>query len=133
MQARKYLVSRKEVMLAVTTDVLALVMVIFGAMFGIFMTLLIIDTKKDLVRMSREEHPTSIVTPETLHATFVQLMSNMVIAVEELSLEADCNDWNWSRDYYKNQAGYVKDVMLSFDYYVKGDMKKVTYIDRNNY
>jgi len=120
-------------MLAVTTDVLALVMVIFGAMFGIFMTLLIIDTKKDLVRMSREEHPTSIVTPETLHATFVQLMSNMVIAVEELSLEADCNDWNWSRDYYKNQAGYVKDVMLSFDYYVKGDMKKVTYIDRNNY
>jgi hypothetical protein len=120
-------------MLAVTTDVLALVMVIFGAMCGIFMTLLIIDTKKDLVRMSREEHPTSIVTPETLHATFVQLMGDMVIAVEELSLEADCNDWNWSRDYYKNQAGYVKDVMLSFDYYVKGDMKKVTYIDRNNY
>lgn len=133
MQARKYLVSRKEVVFAVTTDVLALVMSLFGAVCGVVITLLVIDTQKDIERMSREEHPTSIVTPETLHATFVQLMGDMVVAVEELSLEADCNDWNWSRDYYKNQAGYVKDVMLSFDYYVKGDMKKVTYIDRNNY
>lgn len=106
---------------------------------SVVVTFIATDTlvnKKELARISRETHPTSIftpVTPETLHATFVQLMGDMVIAVEELSLEADCNDWYWSRDYYKNQAGYVKDVMLSFDYYVKGDMKKVTYIDRNNY
>ena len=128
MQARKYLVSRKEVMLSATTDVLALVMVIFGAVCGVVTTLLVIDTKKDLVRMSREEHPTSIVTPETLHREFRKSLEYVIETAKTLANEAEMNEWHWSHDYYSRHAKHVESFTLPFDHYVNADKKKTPYI-----
>jgi hypothetical protein len=133
MQARKYLVSRKEVVFAVTTDVLALVMSLFGAVCGVAITVMHYSLKADLERMSREEHPTSIVSPESLHATFHQVMVDTILTVQALADDAKVNDWYWSNDYYARQARHMESMMLPYDYYVKGDLKKTPYIDRNNY
>jgi hypothetical protein len=91
------------------------------------------DLEKHEKNASRDNHPTSVVTPESLHATFHQVMVDTVFTVQALADDAKVNDWYWSHDYYARQARHMESIMLPYDYYVKGDLKKTPYIDRNNY
>ena len=75
----------------------------------------------------RVNHPTSVVTPESLHESFLQVMTDTVFAVKKMARDADMNEWYWSHDYYKRQAFHMESVMLPYDYYVKGDLKKTPY------
>lgn len=122
--ARKYLANRKEVMFAVTTDVLALVMYLFGMGCGAVIAFMYRDLEKHEKNASRDNHPTSVVTPESLHATFQQVMTDTVFTVQALARDAEAQDWYWSHDYYKRQAMHMREIMLPYDYYVKGDLKK---------
>ena len=54
-------------------------------------------------------------------------MTDTVFAVQALAREAEMKDWYWSHDYYKRQAMHMQSVMLPYDYYVKGDLKKTPY------
>lgn len=115
-------------MFAVTTDVLALVMYLFGMGCGAVIAFMYRDLEKHTEKASRKNHPTSVVTIESLHASFHQAMGEAVLVAETLADEAKLNGWYWSHDFYKRQALHIGTVMVPHDYYVKGDLKKTPYI-----
>jgi heme/copper-type cytochrome/quinol oxidase subunit 2 len=51
-------------------------------------------------------------------------MTDTVFTVQALARDAEAQDWYWSHDYYKRQAMHMREIMLPYDYYVKGDLKK---------
>lgn len=102
-------------------------MFLFGMGGGVAIAFMYRDLEKHTENASRKNHPTSVVTPESLHATFIQVMTDTVFTVKELARDADYNDWYWSHDYYARQAKHMESIMLPYDYYVKGDVKKTPY------
>jgi hypothetical protein len=97
---------------------------------SVVVTFIATDTlvnKKDLARISRETHPTSIVTPETLHREFCKSLQYTIEIAQVLANEAEAREWHWSHDYYSRHAKHVELFTLPFDYYVNADNKNIPY------
>ena len=111
-------------MFAVTTDELSLIMFIFGCLSG---AVILLATQQARPRkeseLSKRTHPTSLVSPQSLHRKQQDIILEASRMIEELAEQASWNEWKWSYKYYLELSETLM-RHTTYHYFVDADKRK---------
>jgi len=72
-----------------------------------------------------DNHPTSVVSPQSLHRKQQDILMETSRLIDELAEQASWNDWKWSYKYYTELSGKLNRDTL-WNYYVDADNRGQT-------